>query len=323
MGSTSRKTFLGSTAAAGIVVLSRSAARAQTTVTLRIASAPDDDVTPVLYAQQAGLFRDNQLSVDLTHISSGSTATAAVIGGALDVGKASILPVIVAHAKGFPVSVVAPGSLAVSSVPYSGIVVLKDSPYRAARDLDGKVVSVPGLNDLQWLATQAWVDKNGGTSKSMQYIEVPVTTVDVALDTGRIAAGTLSNPTYSQLLQTGKYRSLGRPLDGIGLNLMISVWVTSRDFDSKNPAVVKSFTHAIAEAQAYCNTHHDRTIDLIANYTSIDHSVAAAMPRAVYPRGLDIGAIQPTIDAAVRYGLISKAFNARELFSPNSAIPVT
>ena len=32
----------------------------------------------------------------------------------------------------------------------------------SARDLEGKVVSVPALNDLQWLSMQAWIDATSG-----------------------------------------------------------------------------------------------------------------------------------------------------------------
>ena len=51
-------------------------------VHLRLASAPDDDATPILYAQSAGLFRAAGLDVDLTAAGSGSAVAAAGAGGA-------------------------------------------------------------------------------------------------------------------------------------------------------------------------------------------------------------------------------------------------
>jgi NitT/TauT family transport system substrate-binding protein len=283
---------------------------------LHIASAPDDDVTPVLWAERAGLFRAAGLTVQITSTRSGSTVATSVVGGSIDIGKSSLLPIVLAHARGVPLTIVAPGILYQTTSVQSGLLVTKDSPIHSARDLDGKTVSVPGLNDLQWLSVQAWIDKNGGNSKRVQFIEQPATSVGIALDSGRIAAGALQNPAYSQDLATGRYRNLGRPVEGISSRLMVSAWFADADWVAKNTDVVRKFSEIMNRASAYAGAHHDETVDLLAGFSGMEPATIRSMVRAVYVPVLDPALIQPLIDTAAKYGSIPAAFDARELFSP-------
>jgi len=41
-----------------------------------------------------------------------------------------------------------------------------------AADLNGKTIGVNGLRDLQQLCAMSWVDKHGGDSKTLHFIEV-------------------------------------------------------------------------------------------------------------------------------------------------------
>lgn len=312
----SRRRFLAASAAmAAGVAVARSPAAAQALATIRFASAPDDDATPVLYAQQAGLFRMAGYTADMQRVNNGSAVAAAIAGGAVDIGKVSTFSVILAHARGVPLTMVAPGALASGAA--SGLLVLRDGPIRSAKDLSGKVVSVPALNDMQALSTRAWIDQHGGSSKDVQFIEEPVTAVGVALDGGRIAAGTLSNPAYAEDMATGKYRDLGAPIDAIG-HVMISAWVATTDYAAKNPAVLRAFGRIIAEAATYCNAHPERTVDLLSAFSGMDAATIAHMDRSKTVPRLDPALVQPFIEIAAKYGTIPHAFDARELFRENA-----
>ncbi len=294
-----------------------SAADAPGPVVLRVSSAPDDDLTPVLWADKAGLFRQAGLSVIVTRASNGAAVAAAVVGGALDIGKSSILPIVLAHARNVPLTIVAPGGLHHSPLE-NGLLVARDSSVRTARDLEGKVVSVPALNDLQWLSMQAWIDANGGNSKRVSFVEAPGTAVGLALDAGRIAAGTLANPVFGQDMATGRYRNIGNPLEAVAKTLMISAWFANADFVAKNGDTVRKFGEIMNRAEAYVGTHPEETAPLIAAFSGIDPATIRALPRSAYPSTLDPALVQPLIDVAAKYGSIPAAFDARELFSPSA-----
>jgi ABC-type nitrate/sulfonate/bicarbonate transport system substrate-binding protein len=307
-------------AAAAAIALPRGARADDATapVEVHFASAADDDVTPLLYADQAGWFRDAGLTARIDRLNTGTAVSAAVAGGAIDVGKGSMLSLVLAHARGVPLTIIAPCSLSLPNVMNSGLLVRKDSNIHAAADLNGKIVSVPALNDMQSLSTQAWIDQHGGNSKAISFVEEPVSAVGLALDTNRIAAGTLANPALSQDLATGKYRMIGRPIEGIASRLLISAWVSNIDWASKNPAVVRKVGQILMRAGAYANGHHDQTVELIAAFSGIDPATVRTMARVVFADKLDPADIQPLIDVAVRYGAVKARFPATELFSPGA-----
>lgn len=295
------------------------AARADAGAELRVASAADDDVTPVLYAERAGWFRDAGINLHVDRLNSGTAVAAAVAGGAIDVGKVSMLAAILAHARGVPVTIIAACSLSTPAVNNSALLVLKDSPIHGARDLSGKIVSVGALNDMQALSTQDWIDQNGGNSKTVSFLEVPGPEVGTALDTGRIAAGTIVNPALNQLLATGKYRSIGRPIQSVSKRLMISAWVSTIDWATRNAAVARTFSQIVLRAGAYANTHHEQTVELIAAFSGIEPNVIRTMARAAFADKLEPETIQPLIDVAAKYGAIKQRFPATELISPTAA----
>ena len=64
---------------------------AQTALTpIRVASNPVNDVTPVIYAQNTGLFKNAGLDVTLQKATNGSAVAAALAGNAIDIGKVYI-----------------------------------------------------------------------------------------------------------------------------------------------------------------------------------------------------------------------------------------
>jgi NitT/TauT family transport system substrate-binding protein len=304
--------------ALGLLLLFSSGAPAQTPPALaviRVASAPSDDMSPVLYADRAGWFRSAGISVEVQRASSGAAVAAAVAAGAVDLGKSSIVALISAHARGFPFTLVAPSAIYLASAPGSAIIVLKDAPYHSARDLDRKTISVAGLQDLNWLGTQAWIDKGGGDVKSIHFLELPITSVASALDGGRIDAGTLQNPVLAQDLATGKYRALGYIVDAIGSRVLQSAWFTTDSYAAKNPELVKRFVSVLRRASDYTNRHPDDTIDLLASFTGMDAATIKKMPRSYAGTTIEAREVQPLIDAAAKYKLIEKPFPAQELIS--------
>jgi NitT/TauT family transport system substrate-binding protein len=291
-------------------------AQAPAPAIVRLASAPDDDVTPVLYAQSAGLFRAAGLDVEIAPLTNGSAVAAAVAGGSVDLGKSSLMSLVNAHARGLPLTVVAPSGFYEARSLSDGIIVVKDSPIRTARDLDGKTITVPALNDFFSIATKAWLDKHGGDSSSVHFLETPAILVGAALDAGRVDAGTLANPLLAQALATGKYRRLGSIVEGIGEHFVYSAWFGTTDYVAKNHAAVERFVRVLQRAAIYANGHHAQTIELLAKFSGADPATIARTPRVTYATSLEPRFLQPLIDAAAKYKAIPAAFDAREMISP-------
>jgi NitT/TauT family transport system substrate-binding protein len=282
---------------------------------IRVASAPSDDMSPILYADKAGLFKAAGIAVDVQKASSGSAVAAAVAAGAVDIGKSSLVPLISAHGRGFPFTIVAPSAIYLASNPSSAIIVPKNGAIRSAHDLSGKTVSVAGLQDLNWLGTQVWIDKNGGDTKAVHFLEVPITSVAAALDSSRVDAATLQNPVLAQDLESGKYRVLGCMINAIAPRVLQSAWFTTDSYAAKNRDLIGRFVRVLRQSSEYTNRHPDETVDLLASFTGMEPATIRHMARAIAGTSLEPREVQPMIDAAAKYKLIEKPFPAREFIS--------
>jgi NitT/TauT family transport system substrate-binding protein len=307
-----RRTGLRALAGAAATALAPRRAVAQTRTTLRVASAADDTVTPLLYAMHAGLFDRAGLDIVVQKASSGSAVAAAVAGGAMDIGRGTILPLVSAYARGVRFVLVAPSTLHTDADPDSGILVATDSPVKSARDLEGKVVSVAGLYDLTWLSTKAWLAANGADD-SVRFIEIPSSAALGALADGRVAAATISEPFMSLAMATGTVRYLGNIVGAIAPVLLESAWYATADVVARDADAVARFRRVIEAATVYTNAHHAETVDLLAAFTGMDPATIAKIRRASSGTSLDVRQIQPMIDVAARFKVIPQRFDAARL----------
>lgn len=314
----SRRRFIGLSAAAATVP-SVALAQGAAPRTLRLASAPDDDVTPALYADEAGLFRREGLDVRIQASNSGAAVAAAVAGGSMDIGKSSVMSLISAHRRGLPFVLILPAAIYTSDDPVVGMLVAKDSAIRTPRDLNGKTIAVPALGDLYSIANAAFIDQHGGDSKTIRYIEMPTSASPQAIIDKRIDAATMTTPLLVSALDTGKLRVLGHPFDAISKRFIQAAWFTTRDFLQKNRDTVDRFVSVMRAASTYANAHHPETARVLAKFTKEDPAMIARMPRTTFGGALDPALLQPVIEVAAKYKAIPVVFDARSMLDAAAA----
>jgi NitT/TauT family transport system substrate-binding protein len=311
----SRRDALAGIAAGFALPLLPSRAWAAGPIPLRLAAAPDDDITPILYGQQSGLFKKAGLEINLSALGSGSATAAAVAGGSIDIGKSSLVGLCSAHARGVDFKIVAPASIYTDANPVAGFVVAKSANIASARDLNGKVVSASSLKDLIAIATQAWIDQNGGDAKSVRFIEIPTSAVTAALEQNRIVGATLITPALAEALESGTVKLMGRSFSAIAKRFMIAGWFSTKDWLDKNNDAAKRFVDALMQAGAYTDTHRAETVELLANYSKLKPSTIRGMVRSTIGKVADPKDIEPVIAASVKYGAFDKAFPASDLIA--------
>jgi ABC-type nitrate/sulfonate/bicarbonate transport system substrate-binding protein len=301
-------------AATGAALALPQAAAAQTLTTLAVAGVPEDSITPVLYGVQSGLYKRNGLEVQVTPERSGPAITAGVAGGAYQIGKSSITPLIQAYAKGLKIVIVAPAGVYTSAAPIDGMFVRVDSPVKTAADLNGKTFGVYGIGDIYTISARTWMEKNGGDPVSLKFVELPISAMVEAIATGRVDAGSMNEPAVEVALINPRLRLLTHPLMSIAPRWLYTAWFAATDYAAAHRPVMDAFARATRDAAAYCNGHHDQTVDLIATFTSVDAATVRKMTRVEQGLTLDPKLVQPVIDEMARSKAISNAFDARELF---------
>jgi NitT/TauT family transport system substrate-binding protein len=283
---------------------------------LRVGSTTADDGTPMLYAQKSGLFKKHQLDVTIQTLASGGAGAPAVIGGALDTSRTSLMALVTAHSKGIPLKIIAPGGLYESSKLFAAMVVNKDSPIKTIADLSGKTIGTFALRDLNSLAAMSWIDKNGGNSSTVKFVEISVNASVAAIQNGKLDAATLLAPTLDAAVKANDVRVIGPVWNGIANKFLISAWYATEDYIAKNSDTIKRYTAALREAAQYCIAHPDETLPLIAEYEQLNAGDLRGTVRSSWQTTLDVAQIQPVIDLAAKYKYIDAAYPARDLVSP-------
>lgn len=305
--------------AAAAVFVTHAAAAQGTLVTVRVASTPDDQVTPVLYAQRTGRFRAAGLDVQIEQSNGGAAIAAGVAGGSYDIGKSSLVALFSAHERGIPFTLIAPAGVSESATPYGLLIVAKDSPIRTARDLDGKTLAVAALGAVDQISTMTWVDRNGGDSKTMKFLELPQTEDGAAIEQHRVDASNTIHPQVDAALATGNLRVLANTYPSIAPRYFISAWFTTTDWASKHPEAAAKFARVVRETAAYTNAHRAETAAMLSDFSGIPLAVVQQMTRAISGTALDPKLLQPLIDAAAKYGVIPRSFPAQEIiYSPGA-----
>jgi NitT/TauT family transport system substrate-binding protein len=301
-------------AAAAALPLVPRALRAQTSETLRLAGVPTDDTTPIFYALRNGLYQKAGLDLQFVQISSGSASTQAVLSGTYELGKASPIAPILAHLRGLPIAMVANGILSTSRRPFSAMLVAADSPIKTGADCNGRTGVSPGLGDINSLAMMAWIDKNGGDSKTIKWVEVPGSALAGALAEHRVDFGLIQEPQLSGALEGGKVRILADAYAAVSDRWMTSSYVAQPEFASKNADAIRKFVRVTYEAAAYTNAHKAETAAMMSELTKIPLPVYQKMTRGDGSTSTDPSALQPIIDMAVRYKAIPRSFPAKEMY---------
>lgn len=303
--------------AGGALALGAFPARAGARIlhSVHVGASLDDGLTPVLYALKAGIFRMNGLDVTLTSAQNGAALATAVAGGAVDIAKSALLPLINAHLHGIDFKLVAGAVLYVNGALSDQLCVLATGPIASLADMVNKTIALATLQSLDQMTSEAAIDQHGGNSASCRYIEIPPGAMLDALESGRADMASIVTPTLQAVLETGKVRSFGNPYAALGERLLIAGWFCTQGYAQRNPAAVRAFATSVDEAAAYTNAHHEETIPIVSAYTGIAPDVLRKMRRDTNATSLDPKDIQPAIDAAYKYKFIATTFNARDLIA--------
>lgn len=312
---TRRRTFVAGAAA---VALFPSRAQAQALTKVRVGGTVTEDILGVLWAVRSGIFGRYGLDVDVEHSSNGAAVSEAVVSGALDIGKSSIIPLLTGHERGLPFVVEAPGGVYTAADPNAALVVAKDSPLRTGADFNGKTLAVPALADLFALGCSAWADRTGGDARTLKFLELPGPAQADAIAAGRVAGAMMGEPLVSDGVRAGKIRVLAHPYDAVASRFAVTLFFTSAQYAAKNADVLARFRKGLAEGVAYATAHRAQTLPAYADFSGIQLSVLAASIPNHMGTALDPQLVQPVIDVAVKYGVLPNAFPAKELFDHNA-----
>jgi NitT/TauT family transport system substrate-binding protein len=287
-------------------------ARAQATLTVTVGTLPSS--AEIWYAIDNGFFAQHHLDVQYQMQNSGAAGAAAMVGGSIDISESDTVTIIKAHDHGLPFVSLAPGLLDSVKAPTVAIVV-RDAALRLGRDFNGKTFSTNSLQNLGTLLADAWIDNNGGDSKTVKWVELPFPALSPALQRGTIDAFIAPEPFITTAVRDGGHAVVmdRNPLAPVVLQ---GALIATRDWVASHRDAAQAFTAAILDANAWANKNRDAAAAILSKYSKIPvAAIEAATFRGEFALRMDPATIQPLIDGALKYGLIAKNFPAAEIIA--------
>jgi NitT/TauT family transport system substrate-binding protein len=284
---------------------------------LKLGVIPSDYAGQAYYADQLGIFKKHGLAVEMTALSNGAAVAAAVSSGAVDVGYASVIPLISGYDRGIPFTIAAACDLAIAASATGGLLAVdKASPIRSAKDLEDKTVAIDGLKNLAWLAVRNWIDTTGGASAKVRFVELPWWQMPAALQAHTVDAAStnqVSDPDIGK--PSDPLRLLASVFGSIAPRFASGAWISTKGWIAANAPAAKAFATAMNEAAVWGNANHRESAVIVAKQIKKTPADVERAIRVTYATEITPQLLQPAIDVAVKYQLVGKSFRAEDLIS--------
>jgi len=130
---------------------------------LKVGVLPIADVAPLYLGSEKGFFEREGLTIEPQVTQGGAEVTAGVVSGDFDLGFAATEPLMAAHVRGLPVTIVSQGVQAAEDPErdWGRLLVGGDSPVREPADLEGRTVAVNALKSMPELCVRIVLDRQG------------------------------------------------------------------------------------------------------------------------------------------------------------------
>lgn len=274
------------------------------------------DNAALFVAMEKGFFKAEGLELETLPLAGGAPIINGVVSGDLQFGWTNVISLYQARTEGFDFKLVAGGATNVKAKNEShAIQVAKASPIKTAKDLEGKTVAVNTLNNIVHLMAMAWIDKNGGSSSKVKFVEVPFPQMEATLSAGKVDAISVHEPFATAALEKGGARALAQPWGEVLPKFLIASWFASEKWLARNKETGQAFVRAIGRGIDAIQADPEGSRAAMIKWAGLNPELAGKIGLPVFEKGVSEKDLQATIDLTLKYKLIPKAFKAREVIS--------
>lgn len=275
--------------------------------TVKVGLIPIVDVAPLYLGQKQGFFEKQGLKLEFTTAQGGAAIVPGVASGQFQFGFSNVTSLMVAQSNGVPVKAVANGiaSTGVAGKDFGALMVMKGSPLKSPKELEGKKVAINTLKNINETAVRESVRKAGGDPDKVNFVELAFDQMPAALDQGQIDAAMVVEPATATIKSQDGVE-IASPLVDVAPNLTVAMYFASTQYAQQNPEVVKKFQDATAESLAYADAHPDEARQIITTYTKIPADVLAKVTLPKWPAEANRSSIEALMKLGETDGLFKK-----------------
>jgi NitT/TauT family transport system substrate-binding protein len=280
------------------------------TIKVAVLSLPMN--APYYIAVKEKLFEAEGLKVETQPVQQSTQAYPALKNGTIDVVFANNSSMLLGHDKGdLRINLIVEGTRLTPG--FMAVLVMPGSPVQAAKDLEGRSVTVHVLNNIQAITLNAIVAAGGADPSKINYRQVVFPQMAAVMQKGDVDAIHVTEPFLTDAKQ-----KLGARLvvDGGGApvtDLPLDGYFALDGWAQKNPKTAAAFQRAMRKAQQMAA---DRTVveAVLPTYVrNISAEVAGAMTMPAFPVANDPAHVQRLIDLMREQGQLTNPLDAKSI----------
>lgn len=274
------------------------------------------DNAAMFMAMEKGFFKAEGLELETLPMAGGAVIVQGVTSGDLQFGWSNVISLYQAYVEGFDFKLIAGGATNVRDKNESHqLQVVKNSPIKNAKDLEGKTIAVNTLNNIVHLLAMAWVDKNGGNSSKIKFVEIPFPQMEPALIGGKVDAISVHEPFATAALEKGNVRVLAHPWGDVLPKFLIASWFASEKWIAKNKETTQAFVRAINRGTDAIQADPEASRTAMIKWAGLNPDLAKKIGLPLFEKAVSEKDLQATIDLTQKYKLIAKGIKARDVIS--------
>lgn len=270
------------------------------------------DTLFIAQGTEAGIFRKNNLEVDITWTRGGAETLQAIITDSADVAMANgILGVIGAASKGAPVKIVSAQMTGAADIFWY---VKADSAIKSMKDMDGKTMGFSRPGSSTDLVGRALAEYFKVKPKHVSTGGIPDTRTQVM--SGQIDAGWSAAPFNFELVDEGKIRIIAKGSDVPSLNEQtVRVNAASVKFLKEKRDVARRFMKAYHESIEWVYANPDKSTAFYAAFNKTSPKIAKqtieAFPKAAVAPW-PVKGLKQNLEEAVQNKQLAKPMSEQE-----------
>jgi NitT/TauT family transport system substrate-binding protein len=295
------------------------AASQNSLVTIRVGFLPIADFIGLYTAVERGYFRSQGLDVVLTPLATGPLILSAMQGGSLDIGVSSALQSILATSHGLQPVLVTHGLFETRANPTHAIIVMKNSSIHVARDLEGKRVAVNGLQTIEQISMEQWLQDHGGSAAQTHFVQINFANMVAALAHGQVDAALASEPGLTIALGQGA-RIIGHQYADERSQTLLGDLAALRPWAASHGDVLRRFAAGYTQGVLWANGHSvmART-RYLTKYTHLPPALATKIKLPTAYGKITPDDLNFWMRLAIRWHVLSHSIDVKQLIWPTAS----
>lgn len=271
------------------------------TYQVRIAALPIAETGAIWAAQEAGIFDEYGIELEILPAQGGAQAIPALVAGDIDFAIGQPMGPFRASLAGEEVRIL---SNYANSLPsgedVNSVVASAASGITSWADLSGKTVSVNSLGAAGDLTIRAAVEADGGDPSTINFVAVAFPDVPAQIEAGAIDAAWAPDPFRGMVVAAGG-TDLGGPYQQSIPGLTVLTNFTLQKVIDENPGMVEAWNAALAAALEFAAGNEDAVRAAIATNLDIPEAAAAGIVLPEFTADLSNAGLEDLVALAMEF----------------------